>query len=146
MGCDIFSQAEKRVGGTWQRIEGFLPFDRRDYGLFGFLAGVRNYSAVPPIAPPRGLPADADYEEPDDDTDDEDYLGEHSFSWLSVDELANFDYDQLIEDRRSESGGTCEPGEGKRMTYRVFLGDAYFKELDRLKDVGAERIVFGFAD
>jgi hypothetical protein len=148
MGCDIHTQAEKRIDGKWTRIDGLEPFDWRSYGMYAFLAGVRNYSAVTPIAEPRGLPADADYTE-----DAEHWLGEHSFSWLSIDELLTFDYTQTMEDRRVTrqlapnfiSGAeTCEPGEGEKTTYRDFLGDGYFEDLQKLKDAGAERVIFGF--
>lgn len=151
MGCDIHSQAERRVDGKWKRIDGFAPFDWRSYGMYGFLAGVRNYSEVTPIAEARGLPQDTDY---DEDCDGCDYwLGEHSFSWLTVDELLAFNYDAEMEDRRCtreikpnwcDGGQTCEPGEGKKMTYREFLGDGFFDDLRKLKELGAERIVFGF--
>lgn len=146
MGCDIHSRAERRVGGKWQIIPGLAPFDWRSYGMFGFLANVRNYSAIPPLSEPRGLPDDAPRE------DDED-LGDHSYSWLSIDELLAFNYDQSVEDRRvtrqitpnfSDGGCTADPGGGEMTTYREFLGPAFFEDLDKLKAAGAERIVFGF--
>lgn len=66
MGCDIHSHVESQnENGSWERViweqqEEFDagPFDWRSYGLFGFLADVRNYSAVPPLADQRGLPED----------------------------------------------------------------------------------------
>lgn len=146
MGCDIHSQAERRVGGAWKKFQDYEPFDWRSYGMFAFLAGVRNYSAITPISEPRGIPDDADIEMQRD-------VGDHSYSWLSVDELLSFDYDAKMKDRRVRrqiaenvwSGAvTCEPGEGAMMTYREFLGPAFFEELDKLKNMGAERIVFGF--
>jgi hypothetical protein len=145
MGCDIHSIAEKRVNGKWEQLP-FAPFDWRGYGMFGFLADVRNYSAVPPISKPRGLPDDFTREEDDD-------LGDHSFSWLSVEELLAFDYDAVVEDRRYtrqegpnyfNGGATAEPGQGKMMTWREFLGEGFFGDLEKLKEMGAERIVFGF--
>ena len=148
MGCDIHSQAEKRINGRWTRIDGLEPFDWRSYGMYAFLAGVRNYSAVTPLSEPRGLPDDVDYVE-----DAEHWLGEHSFSWLSLDELLSFDYEQKMEDRRVTrqlapnliSGAeTCDPGEGEKMTYREFLGQSFFDDIERLKAAGAERVVFGF--
>lgn len=155
MGCDIHIIAQKRVNGVWEPVrgnfyEGSYPFDWRSYGMFGFLAGVRNYSDVPPIALPRGLPDGV----PDQDGDDDDeWLGDHSYSWLSVEELAAFDDDQPVEDRRVSrqlgpnvwsGAGTSEPGGGEMTTYRAFLGDGFFSDLAELQRIGAERIVFGF--
>jgi hypothetical protein len=152
MGCDIHTHAECRdSAGKWVKIPGLTPFDWRSYGLYGWLADVRNYSAIPPVAERRGVPDDAsaevkeDYESWDCDA--------HSASWLSMAELLAFDYDAKCEDRRCTrqlgpnywSGGeTCEPGEGQVQTYREFLGEDFFKELDALKDAGAERVVFWF--
>jgi hypothetical protein len=153
MGCDIHIVAQKQnEAGQWGEItgsfsEGPSPFDWRSYGLFGFLAGVRNYSAVPPISEPRGLPDDygQDPEEP--------WLGDHSHSWLSVDELAAFDYDRPLEDRRItvqlapnfwSGSGLAEPGAGRMTTYREFLGPGFFGDLAELQRIGAGRIVFGF--
>lgn len=137
MGCDIHSHAERQVGGKWEAIPDLRPFDWRSYGMYGFLAGVRNYSAVTPLATPRGLPKDAVVE-------DEGWLGDHSHSWLSVEELTAFDYDQPMEDRRVTRQITAEPGGGEMTTYREFLGPAFFADLEKLKAAGAERIVFGF--
>jgi hypothetical protein len=142
MGCDIHTRAEKRVDGVWTTIPKLRPFHWRQYGMFGFLADVRNYSAVTPIAPSRGLPDDVIL-----DDDNEYELGEHSFSWLSVQELLDFDYDQKMEDRRvtrQVGGCTAEPGGGRTMTYREFLGPDFFRDLKKLKQAGAERVVFGF--
>ncbi len=146
MGCDIHSYAEKRnAAGQWECIPGVVPFDWRCYGMYGFLAGVRNYSAVPPIAMPRGLPGDVSREV--HEALDMDY-SIHSTSWLTISELVAFDYSAEMEDRRVTRGNngacTCDPGEGERMTFREFLGGSFFKDLERLKEIGAERIVFGF--
>lgn len=146
MGCDIHMQAERKVDGKWQIVPGNF-FDWRGYNVFAFLAGVRNYSGVTPIASPRGLPDDAVM------ADDGDDLGDHSFSWLSLDELLAFDYAASTEDRRVTvqtgpnswyGGATAEPGGGKMMTYREYLMEGFFEELEKLKAAGAERIVFGF--
>jgi len=148
MGCDIHSRAEKCVNGKWLVIPGFEPFDWRSYGMYGFLADVRNYSAVPPLSQPRGLPNDAPPDE-----EEGIWLGDHSFSRLSLKELTAFNYDQPLEDRRYtrqeapnyfNGAATAEPGNGKMTTYREFLGEAFFKDLQRLREMGAERVVFGF--
>ena len=145
MGCDIHSYAEKRVNGKWEELD-FSPFHWRQYGVFGFLAGVRNYSGVPVLAAPRGLPRDAsDYVREESDS----WNGDgHTHSWLSVEELSAFDYDAAVEDRRitvnNDGGCTAEPGGGEMTTWREFLGPKFFDDLTRLKAEGAERIVFWF--
>lgn len=152
MGCDIHAFAEKRnAAGVFKILKSVEPFDVRSYGLFGFLAGVRNYSAITPIALPRGIPADASAwitEEHETWSADA-----HSASWLSVAELLAFDYDAQCEDRRCsrrmpggwlDGGQTCEPGEGKTQTYREFLGVRFFEDLKALEEEGAERVVFWF--
>jgi hypothetical protein len=151
MGCDIHCYAEKRTKDGWEMISGLCPFDWRNYGMYGFLADVRNYSSVPPIAEPRGFPDDASEEvqalKEDWDCD------AHSSSWLTVNELLTFNYDAPMEDRRVmrqvgpnawDGGCTCEPGEGQQTTFREFLGKTFFEDLEKLKASGAERIVFWF--
>lgn len=158
MGCDIHMHAEKRVDGKWVKAERVIPknkygdpLENRSYGYFGWLADVRNYSEIPPIAQPRGVPDDmapetkASFESWDSDA--------HSASWLTVDEILAVDFEQIIEDRRvtrqtgpnSWSGGcTAEPGEGKKETLREFLGEYTINALLKLRDEGVERIVFWF--
>jgi hypothetical protein len=151
MGCDIHCHAEKRSPEGWKRLPIPEPFDWRQYGLFGFLAGVRNYSQVPSLAPHRGLPADVSAEVREDS---EGWNGDgHSHSWVTLGELLAFDYDAPVEDRRVtrqvaanawDGGCTAEPGGGEQTTYRAFLGPKFFEELERLKVAGADRIVFWF--
>lgn len=157
MGCDIHLIAQRRLQDTadapapaegsqaWEDVPGdFL--DCRSYRLFGFLAGVRNYSAVEPIGARRGIPDDFHDESHEFRDADEGYY--HSHSWLSLQELLAHDYDKTVEDRRvtinGNGGCTAEPGGGKSMTLREFLGDWYFSELERMKEAGVERIVFCF--
>ncbi len=152
MGCDIHIHAERREDDHWAYIpmEG-EPLGSRSYGVFGFLANVRNYSAIRPIAMPRGFPEDASecvraaYASWEGDS--------HTPSWLTVQELTDYDYDMQIEDRRYtrqeepgffNGGATCEAGQGKTLPLREFLGANFFKELERLRASGAERIVFWF--
>lgn len=148
MGCDIHAWGERQLSTSeWEWVEVLPPpFDWRSYALFGFLAGVRNYSAVTPIAPPRGLPealsgpARGSSEDWDSDA--------HTHSYLTLAELEAFNYDQPMEDRRvtinNNGGCTAEPGGGEQTTYRKFLGPGYFDELARLKAAGVERVVFWF--
>ncbi|MFG6661151.1 hypothetical protein [Sulfitobacter sp. 915] len=157
MGCDIHIYTERKSAEGYELVKGakFIegpdPFDWRSYGMFGFLAGVRNYSAVTPIADPRGLPRDVSTEVAEEyETWSRDA---HSASWISVSELVAFDYGQVIEDRRVtvqmgpnhwDGGGTAEPGGGRPMTYREFLGHRFFDDLQKLSEAGADRIVFWF--
>lgn len=151
MGCDIHAFAEKRdESGNWVLVKRDI-FDFRSYGNFAFLAGVRNYSAIMPIAPPRGFPGTASaevaasYKSWDVDA--------HTPSWLTMKELLEFDYSATMEDRRytkqtssnSWTGAaTCDPGQGIAQSWRAFLGDWFVDELLALAGLGTERIVFWF--
>lgn len=166
MGCDIHSAAidangNVLFGGKWAdgseanpnspwMVGDGEPFGWRNYGVFSFLAGVRNYSDVPPLSEPRGLPDDLKVP---DGEDGEFWLGDHSYSWLSVAELEAFDYDSAVEDRRTTgrlpngviSGAITAPaGEGKTMTWREFLGPDFFRDLAELRRIRADRVAFGF--
>jgi hypothetical protein len=63
----------------------------------------------------------ADYESWGDDAFDA--------SWLSVNELCDFDYE-----------APCADG----ISYSEFLGSLFFEELDALRNSGASRVVFWF--
>jgi len=171
MGCDIHSHAERRVGGKWEVVKdaftlgdfdkeyynkerGDSPFDWRSYSMYGFLAGVRNYSCCDPIAEPRGIP--------DDTTSEvrEDYEGwgsdAHTPSFLTAKELLDFDYDKPLWNRRISKQlsdnvwtgvGLAEEGEGTIESYREFLGEFFFVHLEDLTKLGDPedvRIVFWF--
>jgi hypothetical protein len=160
MGCDIYTFVEWRTPeGEWQQVDAEKElFGWRSYNTFGWLADVRNYSAVPFIAAGRGLPADvsdtvrAEYEEWG--------LDAHSASWVSLEELAKFDYDQPVEDRRVSGvikegiaagirtgAYTAEPGGGEMTTYREFLGTGFFDDMAVLARIGKDgptRLVFWF--
>jgi hypothetical protein len=168
MGCDIYSRVQVKKDGEWKtvifpifpsvRYDLFKPassweeataepFNWRSYGMFGFLANVRNYSHVPPLSEPRGFPEDMDGADPDDLP-----YGDHSFSWLSLPELLAFNYDQTFEDRRCtcDGSGAADAGEGNGeiTTYRKFLGHDYFRDLAIMQLLGEDpanvRVVFGF--
>jgi len=88
-------------------------YSGRNYVLFGVLADVRNGvgfagidtgNAVTPISLPRGFPDDMSegarallgdnrYDDDGDDSLDDIWLGDHSFSWLTLDELLAYDWD-----------------------------------------------------
>jgi len=73
-----------------------------------------------------------------------DWQGIHQVSWLSMEELLTYNYDQIVEDRRGNNGRTLEPGLGAKSTLREFLGEWFFSDLYKIRDMGAKRIVFGF--
>lgn len=151
MGCDIHAYAERKTEQGWELVPIRDLFQPRYYSVFAFLAGARNYSAIDPIAQPRGTPkdvSDAVRKEIEDWGCDG-----HSHSWLSVAELSAIDYDKTVEDRRCtkqiaprifDGGSTCDPGDGKVLTLRDFLGRSFFESLDALVISGAERVVFWF--
>ena len=128
MGCDIHTIAEVRNNktGKWEKVGDYFslndsdkefyrkektdsPFNWRSYVLYGFLADVRNYSYCEPISKPKGLPDDSEFL---NKKIHDDYLGEftmkqnllddtyHSFSYLTLKELLDFDYDKEFWNRR----------------------------------------------
>ena len=151
MGCDIHAYVEVKRGDNWELADETWLADGRSYGIFGFLADVRNYSHVPPISEARGLPDDVSSA-----VDCDEYGGNHSHSWLMLRELMEHDYDQVFWDRRVtkqigpnhwDGAALAEEGEGKHVTLREFLGPWYFNELEKLKAVGdpdTVRVVFWF--
>lgn len=171
MGCDIHSHAERRVNGKWEKVynaftlddfakeyygreKGDSPFDWRSYAMFGFLAGVRNYSCCEPIVEPRGFPDDACAEVKEDY--DAWSCDAHTPSFLTAKELLEFDYDKTLWNRRISKqigdrawtgAGLAEEGEGTIETYREFLGDSFFQDLEELSKLGDPkdvRVVFWF--
>lgn len=175
MGCDIHSYAEVKKEGKWEvvgevfpmddfeqefhlnyhkekKTHKIHPFDWRSYGMFGFLADVRNYSYVPVIAEPKyGIPEDASdfvrnlYE------GDSDW---HTATWLTLKQLFDFNYDQVFWDRRVTKqvatnvwDGAATAEEGEHVTLREFLGPRFFRDLEILKSLGKPedvRVIFWF--
>lgn len=95
MGCDIhlyFEQKDK--DGKWHEIdidERLVP-DGRDYRVFGFLSGVRNYD-YNPLFENRGIPKDTSMPpneiECDNNGDGGFSIGDHSFTFSYLDEILN---------------------------------------------------------
>lgn len=175
MGCDIHSFAEVKRNDKWEEVtDSIFPdyegktsevFNYRDYSLFAFLAGVRNYDCCTPLDEPKGLPYDSeklktlvDYGystkvELKQDLEENDY---HSYSWLTLKELLDFDYNKTFWNRRicKQMSLTCwfgielaEEGEGKIISYSDNLGESYFEIIDILKTLGEPenvRVVFWF--
>jgi hypothetical protein len=161
MGCDIHSAVEVFDGKQWNEVKESIfpldypwnnqthctePFSWRSYGMFSFLAGVQNYSYVPVLSDPRGLPADVT----PGVAEENEY--HHSCSWLSLRELMDFDYDKTFEDRRcmKDGNGAADAGKGngKVVTFREFLRPSFFRDIDIMKTLSDDtwhvRVVFGF--
>lgn len=149
MGCDIHPYVERRECGSWSHVPCDL-FDVRCYSFFGWLADMRNYSAVSPLGSVHcGLPEDCTEEV----AEEMGCLGYHTHSWVTLAKLLEVDYEQEVEDRRwdGEQHGTgpdtCPAGEGVKMPLREFLGEWYFKHLERMTAIGSPedvRLVFCF--
>ncbi len=101
------------------------PFYWQSYGMFGFLAGIRNYSETRVLAEPRGLPDDCSR---DAATWLQDWSECYGFSWLNAAELLSFDYEQAFLDQRESPP--------KATTYRKFLGELFFEHLEALRGLG----------
>ena len=174
MGADIHLFVEIKTNGKWLKFEGdhftldeyekkeykkdkgYTPFDWRSYSMFGFLAGVRNYSNCIPLSEPKGLPNDSEYlnkggynygsgwgqdnmKVKDELEHDADY---HSHSYLTLRELSEFNYEKTFLDERPQTDTY-----GKVITYREHLNEMFFVHLEELKTLGEPddvRIVFYF--
>ena len=172
MGCDIHSYCEVREDGKWKpsgavfpldkfgqewekRSHTEHPFDWRSYGMFGFLADVRNYSHVPCIQEPvYEMPEDASEFVKEEFGDGDDY---HSLNVLIVRQLIEFNYNQTFWDRRVtkqvspncwNGAALADVGEGEHLTIREFLGERFFADLEIMKSLAANpddaRIIFWF--
>lgn len=110
MGTDVHGLWQARKNGKWENISSNWE-QNRHYLLFSWLANVRNgfgfagvptYDPIKPIAEPRGLPEEIkgdhvkvttdildprrrEYLEPGEEP--EVWLGDHSHSWLTADEI-----------------------------------------------------------
>jgi hypothetical protein len=113
MGTDIHIAVEVRKEDGWHLSDLKVTQDR-NYRAFAVLADVRNgYSfggfstgeALQPISEPRGLPEDMspelrtklDLQNADDGGGTEFFwLGDHSFSWVTMKELLEYDLDAPV--------------------------------------------------
>ena len=146
MGCDIHMYCESFSG----KLKVFKMTKalnlNRNYSLFGWLADVRNYSMIKPLAEPRGIPNDVSKKV----KVDYDYYNfdAHSASYFTIAELLAVDYKQIVEDRRctidGNGGSTCEEGKGEKMTLEKFIGKEFVDTVARLHYEKVDRIVFWF--
>lgn len=123
---------KKNKEGKWEEIPGGADwFDLQNYFIYGWFADVRNYGAVPPLPYKWGKAGEPiDYET--------DYNYTLETKWLF-----EFDYGQLVEDRR-DGRDTLPEGKGITASWREHLGEWWFEQLNVLKDSGGERLVFNF--
>ena len=177
MGCDIQTCVERRdpETGVWERLSGGLfadwgggrtdePIDRF-YGLFTFLANVRQQDYVPAIHPQRGLPDDMSPEAkawfgftyPYDCPHESDQWcscvyndsGWFGHSWATGAELLAFDYDARIPCTSNHDGGRfgCAHLPDPMVTLREYLGDYIerFQEIAALAPDPADvRVIYAF--
>jgi hypothetical protein len=106
MGCDIHMVVQVRDGDSWHTQDMHGGHVGRNYSLFAILADVRNGlgfagcdtgDRFESIAPGRGLPKDFALS-------DDDWLGEHSFTWMLLSEIEAFDWNQKRKHRGWISG------------------------------------------
>ena len=130
MGCDIHLRVQHRAGVVWFYSEKQVPdkyregqttherwYDGRNYRLFAMLADVRNgvgFAGVDtgnrfnPIAEQRGLPEGIDAYIGKTNDDYEFWFGDHSFSWLTLTELLEYDWYQQTKCRGWVNGPQFE--------------------------------------
>ena len=161
MGTYIAAVAQrKNSDGTFENIKKI--FDFQSYDVFAWLAGVMNLAMITPLSQPRGIPqdildkakkrklesdyfSDSSYEPPLINRILDEYCPISSVSWYSVEELLAVDYEQIILNRRNN--GYLEPlpiDQAAPMKLKDFLDDCFMNELEALKQIKADRIVFGF--
>lgn len=109
MGCDIHMMVQVRKGDGWETVKWPNPYygkyewekdeetprayDNRNYEAFAILAGVRDRFGITPISEPRGWPEGFS---PEDEESDEYSMGDHSFTWLGLEEVLAFDWTQIV--------------------------------------------------
>lgn len=145
--CYIFAEKETPEGVEFIGLLSNL-FIPQSYRVFAFLADIANDSCIPPISTPRGVPHPTCV--PDDNFFNVELYG---WSWMTIQELIKFNYDQEIEDLVitnkiakgiSSTKAIAMPGQGTKTTYRKFLGEHFFTMLHKLESTGATRIVVCF--
>lgn len=155
MGADINGFVEVRKNNKWVKLEtphftytdgnDEMPFNWRNYAMFGFLSNVRNDSQSGYISEPKGLPLDSDYLETlKHDTiffketlrEEIESNGKGS-SFVTLKELLSFDYSKRFFDARH----------GVETSYSDFLSEGFFLHIEEMKQLGNPsdvRFVFWF--
>lgn len=150
MGCDIhlYLETKSPTCHTWTGME--INIDWRCYGVFGWLANVRNYSAVPKTtATFPGTPTDVS---PEVQESIDQWGGDvHHHHYANLNDLLAVDYTKEVWDRRVTRGGdggctTNDPNEGVRLSLNDFLGPwtDLLQQLKIMAEGQEARIVFFF--
>jgi hypothetical protein len=126
MGCDIHANIEYLEHGDWETFGHDMDIPR-SYALFTAMAGVRDRGEgkYQQVAPLRGIPEDSDWNWQSDG-----YLGDHSFSWLTADELEAA-RDQVEKQCRADGY------DGPVLTQVKAI-------IAAMRELGEARLVFGF--
>jgi hypothetical protein len=130
------------------------PFKYQSYAIAAFIAGVRNYYKLTPIAQNSGLPRDHKSVESHEGWGSSEMVTRYPYymtegcsnAWVLLKDLLDFDYQQCFEDRR-KGRNSVPVSEGVLTSYKEHLGDFYFQELEVIQRLGPPehvRVVFAF--
>lgn len=154
MGTDMSAVLQVRANGKWLNVErcnmfdlnvAWRMFEGRNYPMYGWLAGVRNYAGLEPIAADRGYPED--WVAP------EWWEGEYGESWISTEELRAVKIYQIVEDRTirvpigtngSTTAGTCGKGMGSPIRLSDLIGHVAVWDINIARNFQNARVVFAF--
>lgn len=133
-------------------------YNNRNYRLFGMLADVRNGrrgfggadmgNAVTPMAEPRGLPEDVCSEI----ENESDYWGldGHSHSWLTLAELLNYDWTQVVQCRgyvtALEYFQNILKRPGRKGVPESFSADVFGRGVKKIPPEEMERVINGILE
>ena len=144
---------------AWEGPSFPIAHSHRNYGLFGILADVRNYSGFTPIKPWEKWPDDHTRKRRPSCFSDE--LGdgwERGIStWYYAQELLDFDWDTPALNRRNDGHDppnwgtgpyTAPEGQGEPTTYREEVGESFLAEVAAIRALHPDplgvRILMGF--
>lgn len=162
MGTSVSTLTEVNIANSDWSIDPFSPFQVQNYGVFAFLANVRNNFMLAPVSYHPGLPdGHESIEQIINMLGDKGFVSRYPYGILEgyfqvhvyLSDLVKFNYDQQFEDRRNyacwppDFKDSVEPGDGVITTYRELLGEKYFDDLNSLKNIsrqGDVRIILAF--
>lgn len=107
----------REEGAQWWAAINVRLILSRNYALFGSLFGVRNATDFAPVAADRGLPTDLSQKAGRDGARE----GYHSQTWVTWEELAAVDWDELALDWRDEDSRLDRDGWPEMISRRQVL-------------------------